>query len=73
MNNVTIENKVKAESKLDRKKYVRYDVACDMYGMKLTKLKEVARDAGAVYKLNRMVLISIDKMDEYIESFLYCQ
>ena len=58
------------EKKIDKKKYVRYDVACDMYGMGLTKLKEVARDAGAVYKLNRLVLINVEKMDEYIETFL---
>lgn len=47
--------------------------ACELYGMGLTKLKEVARDAGAVYKLNRLVLISIEKMDEYIETFPFVQ
>lgn len=58
------------EKKIDKKKYVRYDEACEIYSMGLTKLKEIARDAGAVYKLNRLVLINVDKMDEYIETFL---
>lgn len=61
-------NKVK-----DNKKYVRYDEACEIYGMGLTKLKEVARDAGAVHKLKRMVLINTEKLDEYIETFLFVQ
>lgn len=61
------------EKRVDKKKYVRYDEACELYGMGLTKLKEVARDAGAVYKLNRLVLISVEKMDEYIETFPFVQ
>lgn len=61
------------EKKVDRKKFVRYDVACEIYGMGLTKLKEVARDAGAVYKLNRLVLIDLEKMDKYIETFIYVE
>ena len=61
------------EKRVDKKKYVRYDEACELYGMGLTKLKEVARDAGAVYKLNRLVLINIEKMDEYIETFPFVQ
>ncbi len=58
------------KAKIDRKKFVRYDEACELYSMGLTKLKEIARDAGAVYKLNRLVLINTDKLDEYIETFL---
>lgn len=61
------------EKKPDNKKYVRYEEACEIYGMGLTKLKEVAREAGAVHKLKRMVLINMEKMDEYIESFLFEQ
>lgn len=61
------------EKKVDRKKFVRYDEACEIYGMGLTKLKEVARDAGAVFKLNKLVLISLEKMDAYIETFQYVQ
>lgn len=58
------------EKKVDKRKYVRYEEACEMYGMGLTKLKEIARDANAVYKLNRLVLISTEKLDAYIETFL---
>jgi len=58
------------EKKIDKKKYVRYEEACEIYSMGLTKLKEVARDAGAIYRLNRLVLINLEKMDAYIETFL---
>ncbi len=54
----------------EKRKYVRCDEACKIYSMGLTKLKEIAKDAGAIYKLNRMVLISLEKMDKYIETFL---
>ncbi len=57
-------------TKVDRKRFVRYDEACEIYSVGLTKLKEMARDAGAVYKLNRLVLINLDKMDEYVETFI---
>lgn len=57
------------EKKISKKNYIRYDEACDMYSMSITKLKQVAREADAVYKLNRLVLINVDKMDAYIRSF----
>ena len=58
------------KAKVDKKRFVRYDEACEIYSMGLTKLKEIARDAGAMYKLNRLVLINLDKMDEYVETFI---
>ena len=58
------------KERVNKRRFVRVNEACEIYSMGLTKLKEVAKDAGATYKLNRMVLISLDKMDEYIETFL---
>jgi len=58
-----------AETRTERKKFVTYEQACELYCMGITKLKDVAREAGAMYKLNRKVLINIDKMDAYIETF----
>jgi hypothetical protein len=58
------------KKKIDKRRFVRYDEACAIYGMGLTKLKEIANAAEAKYKLNRMVLISLDKIDAYIETFL---
>lgn len=52
-----------------KKKFVRYEEACELYSMGLTKLKEIARQADAIYKLDRLVLLSVEKMDAYIETF----
>ena len=56
--------------KIDKSRFVRYNEACEIYGMGMTKLKETVKAAGAKHKLNHMVLISLDKMDAYIETLL---
>ena len=40
-----------------------------MYDMSERQFKEIAKQAGAVYKLNRMVLVDVKKLDEYLECF----
>lgn len=52
----------------NKRKYIRYEDGCEMYGMSLAKFKQVAREADAVYKVGRLVLINPDKIDQYIES-----
>ena len=37
--------------------------------MSRTKLENVARDAQALYKVNKVVLINKEVFDEYLESF----
>ncbi len=34
-----------------------------------TKFEEMAKEAGAVYKLNKLVLVNCDILDEYLETF----
>lgn len=55
--------------KASGKKFVRYSEATEMYGMGLTKLKEIANGAGAVYKLGRLVLLDTEKLEDYIRTF----
>ena len=50
-------------------KFVRYKTGADMYDMSERQFKEIAKQAGAVYKLNRMVLVDVKKLDEYLECF----
>lgn len=51
------------------KKFVRYQEGADMYGMSLRKFQDVAKDADAIYKVGKMVLIKVAVMDAYLETF----
>ena len=51
------------------KKFIRYDEGTEIYGIGLTKLKEIARKANATYKINRLVLINMDILDNYLNEY----
>ena len=53
----------------DAKKFVRYSDGAKMYSMGMTKFQEVAKDAKACYKVNQLVLVNLDIIDEYLETF----
>lgn len=61
-----MDNKLK---KMNKKRFVRYKEGAEMYSMGLTKFQELAKDANACYKINQMVLVNLDVLDEYIEGF----
>ena len=50
-------------------KFVRDSEGAEMYSMSLSKFQQLAKDAKAIYKINRMVLVNLDKLDAYIETF----
>lgn len=50
-------------------KFVRYKTGADMYDMSERQFKEIAKDAGAICKVNRMVLVEVARIDEYLECF----
>lgn len=52
-----------------RKKFVRYKEGAELYSMCQTKFEQMAKEAGAVYKLNKVVLVNCDIFDEYLETF----
>ena len=52
-----------------RKKFVRYAEGAELYSMGLTKFQELAKDAKACYKINQLVLVNLDVIDEYLETF----
>lgn len=41
----------------------------EMYSMSLSKFQQLAKDAKACYKMNRLVLVNLDILDEYLETF----
>lgn len=57
------------ETEKKNKKFVRYKEAAEMYSMGLTKIQEIAKDAGAIYKVDKVVLVNTEILDKYIESF----
>ena len=55
--------------KVDRKRFVRYKEGAELYSMCQSKFEDMARDAGAIYKLNKLVLVNCDIFEEYLEMF----
>lgn len=58
-----------ALKKTDRKKYVRYKEGAELYSMSQTKFERLAKDAKATYKVNKVVLVNCEILDEYLETF----
>ena len=52
-----------------QKRYVRIKEAVELFSFGQTKLREVARDAGAVRVIGRVTLYDVDKLNAYIDSF----
>lgn len=52
-----------------KKKFVRYDEGAKLYSMGLHSFQNLAREAGAVYHVKRVVLVNTQIIDEYLESF----
>lgn len=44
--------------KVDRKKFVRYKEGAEIYSMGLTKFQELAKQANAIYKVDKLVLVN---------------
>lgn len=55
-------------TQFDGRKFIRYKEGAQVYGMSEREFFNLAKDAKAVYKRNRMVLVSIEALDEYIAS-----
>ena len=53
-----------------RKKFVRYDEGAQIYSMGLHTFQDLAKEAGAIYRIKRVVLVNTDIIDEYLENFL---
>lgn len=60
---------VKHVKKINKKKFVRYKDGAELYSMSQSKFEELAKDAKAVYKVNKLVLVNTEILDEYLETF----
>lgn len=59
----------RATKKVEKKRLVRYKEGAEMYSMGMNKFQILAKDAGAILKIDRMVLVDLDIFDQYLETF----
>ena len=59
----------RATKKVEKKMLVRYKDGAEMYSMGMNKFQTLAKDAGAILKIDRMVLVDLDIFDQYLETF----
>lgn len=52
-----------------RRKFVRYKEGAELYGMGLNKFMRLAKDANAIYKVNKIILVNCDILEQYLELF----
>ena len=57
------------QKKVDRKRFVRYKEGVELHSMCQSKFEDMAKEAGAIYKLNKLVLVNCDVFEEYLETF----
>ena len=51
------------------KKFVRYEEGTKLYSMGLHTFQDLAKEAGAVYHVKRIVLVNTEVIDAYMENF----
>ena len=51
------------------KRFVRYKEGAELYSMCQSKFERMAKEARAVYKLDKLVLVKCEIFEEYLEGF----
>lgn len=67
--NVQKRSEVMEAARRLRRKFLRYQQAEIVYSLSHKKLMEMAYDAGAIYRMDGIVLINREIFDEYLERF----
>ena len=57
------------KSKMNAKKFVRYQEGAEKYSLGLTKFQEQDKEAKAVYKIDKVALANCEIFERYLESF----
>ena len=50
-------------------KFVRYADGAEMYHVSISTFMQWAKKAKACYKVNQLVLVNLEMVDEYLEKF----
>ena len=57
------------KTKQNAKKFVRYQEGAEKYSMGLTKFTALAKEAKAVYKIDKVTLVNCEIFERDLESF----
>lgn len=52
-----------------KKKFVKYEEVATMYSMGIHAFTELDKEAKAIYRIRRIVLVNTEIIDEYMENF----
>ena len=52
-----------------KKKFVKYEEGAAMFSMGIHSFMEHAREAKAIYRIRRIVLVNTEIIEEYLENF----
>jgi len=59
----------RVQATFKNKRFVRFKEGADMYSLGITKFQELAREAKATYKVDKVVLVDCAIFERYLESF----
>ena len=59
----------RTDRQIENKKFVRYKEGAELYSIGLNKFMELAKDANATYKLDKVVLVNCEIFEQYLEGF----
>lgn len=64
-------NTVKEENdtRYQHKRFIRYKEGAELYSMSRSTFERRAKDAKAIYKMGKIVLVDTDIFERYLESF----
>ena len=62
-------DKIINDVKSGTKKLVRYKEGAELYSMGLHTFQEMAREAGALYKIRKIALVNTEIFDDFLENF----
>ena len=57
------------KTKMDSKKFERYQEGAEKYSIGLTKFQQLAKEANALYKVDKIVLVNCEIFERYLETF----
>ena len=57
------------ETKQGIPKFIRYKDGVKMYSMGMTKFQQIAKQAGAIYKVNQTVLVNTEILDAFLDEY----
>ena len=57
------------EKTKNSKKFVRYQEGAEKYSIGITKFQELAKEAKAVYKVDKIALVNCEIFEKFLETF----